>query len=194
MPISDLKRAKLTHYFRAMDVTGDGLIREADYLAAADRVISVLEMDPESGDAQALKAGYERLWKTIEQADADGDHAVTVDEWVDLHYRLSLDTEQFEAVIVERGQVIIRIFDRDHDDRISLDDWQLFFRTIGFSEENFETAFRKLDRNANGYLTVDEIVSAGREFFASDDPDAPGNWLYGDYTGELNVSDPVAAP
>ena len=114
-----------------MDTTGDGLIREADYLAAADRVISVLEMDAQSEDAQALKASYRRLWDTIEQADSDGDHVVTVDEWVDLQNKLAADTKQFEAVHVDRGKVIMRIFDRDHDGRITLDDWHLFFRTTG---------------------------------------------------------------
>jgi Ca2+-binding EF-hand superfamily protein len=169
-----------------MDTTGDGLIREEDYLAAADRVISVLEMDPASADAQALKAGQQRLWSTIEQADGDGDHAVNEQEWVDLHYNLAMDTERFEAIVVERGHVIMRIFDRDNDGRISQDDWQLFFRTIGMSEENFGNAFQKLDRDSTGYLTIDEIAAAGREFFGSDDPDAPGNWLYGDYTKYLS--------
>jgi Ca2+-binding EF-hand superfamily protein len=79
----------------------------------------------------------------------------------------------------------MRIFDRDHDGRINLDDWQLFFRTTGVAEEHFATAFDKLDRDGNGYLTIDEIAAAGREFYGSDDPDAPGNWLYGDYTRYL---------
>jgi Ca2+-binding EF-hand superfamily protein len=183
--ISDVKRAKFTHYFHAMDTTGDGLIRQQDYLAAADRVISVLEIDPGSEPAQMLKAGYVRNWEAIAQADSDGDHAVTVDEWVDLFYKLGTNEEQFESIVVERGNVIMQLFDRDRDNRISQDDWQLFFRTVGVPEADFQTAFRRLDRNGNGYLTFEEITTAGREFFGSDDPDAPGNWLYGDYTSAL---------
>jgi hypothetical protein len=121
--ISDTKRAKFTHYFHAMDATGDGLIREHDYLAAADRVISVLEIDPKSEPAQMLKAGYARNWMAIAQADSDGDSAVTVDEWVDLFNKLSMDAEQFEAVVVERGRVIMQLFDRDHDNRILQDEF-----------------------------------------------------------------------
>lgn len=183
--ISDVRRAKFTHYFHAMDATGDGLIREDDYLAAADRVISVLEMDPAAELAQRLKAGYVRNWEAIAMADADGDHAVTVDEWVDLFYRLATDEAQFESIVVERGHVIMQLFDRDHDSRISLDDWRLFFRTVGVPQTDYQTAFEKLDRSGNGYLTFDEITAAGREFFGSDDPEARGNWLYGDYTGQL---------
>jgi Ca2+-binding EF-hand superfamily protein len=87
--------------------------------------------------------------------------------------------------MVERGRVIMQLFDRDRDNRISLEDWQLFWRTIGTAEADFETAFQKLDRNGNGYLTFDEIIAAGQEFFTSDDPEARGNWLYGDYTKYL---------
>lgn len=184
--ISDVKRAKFTHYFHAMDSTGDGLIREEDYLAAADRVISVLEVDPRAELARMLKAGYARNWSAIAQADADGDHAVTVDEWVDLFYRLAMDEAQFESVVVERGQVIMQLFDRDQDSRISLDDWQLFFRTVGIPENDYQTAFEKLDRSGNGYLSFEEITEAGREFFGSDDPEARGNWLYGDYRAYLS--------
>lgn len=184
--ISEVKRAKFTHYFHAMDTTGDGYIREEDYLAAADRVIAVLEVDPGAELAQRLKAGYLRNWAAIAQADTDGDHAVTVDEWVEMFQRLSMDAAQFEGTVVERGQLIMQLFDRDRDSRISLDDWQLFFRTIGVPETDYRTAFEKLDRSGNGYLTFDEITEAGREFFSSDDPDARGNWLYGDFTQSMN--------
>jgi len=113
----------------------------------------------------------------IAQADSDGDHAVTVDEWVDLFYKLGMDEAQFESVVVERGQTIMQLFDRDHDSHISLEDWRLFFRTVGVPEADYQTAFQKLDRSGNGYLTFDEITAAGRE--------ARGNWLYGDYTAYL---------
>jgi Ca2+-binding EF-hand superfamily protein len=183
--VSDVKRAKLTHYFHTMDATGDGLIKEQDILAGADRVISVLEIDPASEPAQQLKAGYLRNWESIAEADGDGDQAVTMDEWIEYYDRLAMDQAQFDSTMVERGRVIMQLFDRDRDNRISLEDWQLFWRTIGTAEADFETAFQKLDRNGNGYLTFDEIIAAGQEFFTSDDPEARGNWLYGDYTKYL---------
>ena len=158
---------------------------EQDILAGADRVISVLEIDPESEPARQLKAGYLRNWNSIEAADTDGDHAVTLDEWVDYYAQLATDEGQFDATMVERGRVIMQLFDRDRDNRISRDDWHLFWRTIGTAEAEHQTAFEKLDRDGTGYLTFEEIIAAGKEFFTSDDPDARGNWLYGDYTRYL---------
>jgi hypothetical protein len=41
-------------------------------------------------------------------------------------------------------------------------------------------ALRKLDTSGDGTLTVDELVAAARDFYLSDEPDAVGNWLFGD--------------
>jgi len=81
--ISDVKRAKFTHYFHVTDTSGDGLITKHDYLLAADRVVEVLKMDPESQPAQMLKAGYARYWDAIAIADTDGDDAVSLEEWIE---------------------------------------------------------------------------------------------------------------
>ena len=37
------------------------------------------------------------------------------------------------------------------------------------------------------FLTLDEVKKASHEFFGSDDPDAIGNWLFGDYTRHLRT-------
>lgn len=42
-------------------------------------------------------------------------------------------------------------------------------------------AFRQLDRNRDGYLTTDELIKNAEEFFFSEDPEAPGNWLVGPF-------------
>ena len=42
-------------------------------------------------------------------------------------------------------------------------------------------AFRRLDRNADGYLTHEEISQGVEEFYYSEDPESPGNWLIGPF-------------
>ena len=183
--VSDVRRAKFTQYFHVTDHTGDGLIKRDDYLAGAEKVISVLEVDPNSELAVKLKAAYERYWEAIAVADGDGDGAVTMEEWINHFNELGSDPVRLEALVVERGRIILQIFDTDHDNRISPVDWELFFKTIGYPEDEYMLAFDKLDSGKNGYLSFDELITAGREFFGSDDPEAGGNWLHGDYTKYL---------
>ncbi|MEM7117928.1 MAG: EF-hand domain-containing protein [Chloroflexota bacterium] len=184
--ISDIKRAKFTHYFHVTDLTGDGVITKADYLQAADKVIATLGLDTASQFAQMLKAGYEQYWNAITVADKDGNNEVSLEEWIDHFYNLGLNKEMVEAIVIARGNMVIQIFDTDRDGKVSKDEWATFFKAVGYPESEYEIAFSKLDTDGSGYLSQEELNVAGREFFSSDDPDARGNWIFGDYTKYLN--------
>jgi Ca2+-binding EF-hand superfamily protein len=41
-------------------------------------------------------------------------------------------------------------------------------------------AFDRLDRDDSGVLTEDNVIEAVKEFYLSNDPNAPGNALYGE--------------
>ncbi|MEM7348798.1 MAG: EF-hand domain-containing protein, partial [Chloroflexota bacterium] len=156
-----------------------------DYLLAAEKVIEVLKLDADSMPAQMLKAGYAHYWDAISVADTDGDNAVTLEEWIDHFHKLGNDPEQVEQVVISRGEAVLQIFDADRDGKISKKEWAVFFKAVGYPENEYELAFDKLDLDGSGYLTAEEIKAAGRQFFSSDDPEARGNWIYGDYTKYL---------
>jgi Ca2+-binding EF-hand superfamily protein len=185
--ISDLKRAKFTQYFEVSDTDGDGRITKQDYLAAADKVIAVLKLDPTSPPAQTLKATYAQNWDALVAGDLARKDAVTMDQWIQHWYTLGQDPKRFEDIAVRRGDAVMHVFDTDHDQRISKSEWALFFSTIGHAEKHYDLGFQKLDRNHDGYLTLDDIRTAGREFYTSDDAAAPGNWFFGDYTKHLHA-------
>lgn len=183
--ISKVKLAKLTHYFNVTKMPGDEVVTKDNYLMRAESVIQVLGIPSDSEGAQALRAGYAQYWDALAVADTDNDNAVTLEEWIAHFEQLGQDPAQFEAIAVSRGETIMRLFDSDHDHRISKAEFHTFFNAAGFPESEYTLAFEKLDRNGDGHLTFDELRTAGREFYASDDPDARGNWLYGDYTKNL---------
>jgi len=45
--------------------------------------------------------------------------------------------------------------------------------------EGHEEAFQRLDRGDKGFLTEEDLIVAVHEFYLSEDPNAPGNVLYG---------------
>lgn len=185
--ISEIKRAKLTQYFEVTDMNGDGKITKQDYLLTADKTIAVLKLDPGSPLAQILKANYSQGWEAIAVRDLDNDDAVTVDEWIEHYYLLSQDEKLLDQFVTRRSEAIFRLFDADQDQRITKEEWRVFFSAIGHPEKNYEMGFQKLDRNNNGHLTFEEVRTASHEFFGSDNPDAIGNWLFGDYTKHLRT-------
>lgn len=184
--ISAIQRAKFTQYFEVTDMDGDGKVTRQDFLSSGDKVIAVLKLDPASPPAQRLQASYAHTWEALVK-DLEHKDAVAVDWWIEHYYQVGLDEQHLDAFVTLRADAIFQLFDADRDERISKDEWTLFFSTIGHSDKHYETGFQKLDRNQDDYLTRDEIKTGAREFFASDDPEAPGNWLFGDYTPHLQA-------
>lgn len=184
--ISDIKRAKFTQYFMVSDMDDDGKITKQDFLSSADNVIEVLKLDPTSLPAQMLTASYAQTWDALVK-DLPHKDAVSVEEWIEHFNEIGLDEAQLDAYVTGRAYAILQLFDADQDRHISQKEWRLFFSTIGHPERHYEMGFQKLDRNRDGHLTKDEIKTAAREFFASDDAEAPGNWLFGDYTQHLHA-------
>ena len=184
--ISEIKRAKFRQNFEVTDTDGDGKITKRDNLATADNLITVLKLDPASPPAQLLKAQYARYWDALVASDLAQKDAVTVDEWIEHFNRISMDAKRLEEILLGRAELVMKLFDADHDQRISKAEWATFFSALGQHQKHAEMAFAKLDRDHDGHLTFDEIRTAYREFYASDDAEAPGNWFFGDYTKHLH--------
>jgi Ca2+-binding EF-hand superfamily protein len=53
-------------------------------------------------------------------------------------------------------------------------------RRSGLSEEEVRRSFDVLDFDGDGYVSAEDFVEAHRDFYFSDDPNAPGNLMAGD--------------
>lgn len=68
--------------------------------------------------------------------------------------------------------------DTDGDGRIALADYDAWVRAWGF-EFDVETIFKELDVDGDGFLSRDEMVRLAKDFYLTNDPEAPGNVVYG---------------
>ena len=62
---------------------------------------------------------------------------------------------------------------------IGLPDFQILQSAFGTTDGDAVAAFVRLDTDANGALSVDELVQAAHDYYTSGDPKAPGNSLFG---------------
>ncbi|MFD3547635.1 hypothetical protein ACFWUW_18875 [Streptomyces sp. NPDC058655] len=46
--------------------------------------------------------------------------------------------------------------------------------------EDADAPFARIDKNHDGYLSVDELLDAVRDYYTGTDEDAPGNLLFGE--------------
>ena len=70
-------------------------------------------------------------------------------------------------------------FDFNKDGVISINEYVDMFMAYHIPIKYSAKAFIKLDRDGDEEVTKDELLTATDEFFKSNDPKAPGNWLFG---------------
>ncbi|AJT63131.1 hypothetical protein T261_1445 [Streptomyces lydicus] len=178
----DLLERKIDVCFGHVDVDGDGFFDEADVLAMAARIIAHQHIPIDSEPAVGLFKSYQEFMHNILQhLDFDGDGRVSPEEWRKGIIGVFGDQpEQFDVLFRPLAEAIWRVCDRDGDGTVNAEEFLCFQKAMGSSPENRQLAFEKLDVNGDGSLSVDEILSAYREYYTSRDPQARGNWLYGD--------------
>jgi Ca2+-binding EF-hand superfamily protein len=69
--------------------------------------------------------------------------------------------------------------DKDKDGLLTQADMMVAHLKADMSEEDSKLAFKSLDTDGDGYVSVNQYFEANREFYLSEDPAARGNYLAG---------------
>jgi Ca2+-binding EF-hand superfamily protein len=176
MPATDLMQRKLARMFALYDRDGDGLIEQADYERVADGFARTTGTPAGTEKYETLRTTYLGFWAQLAQAaDHDHDGRVTLDEYASTYSRIGA----MGPAIIAIADTIIRLTDRDGDGKISREEFSANLQAYDVSAADAGAAFGHLDRDGDGYLVREELLEDVEEFYTSDDPAAPGNWLVG---------------
>jgi Ca2+-binding EF-hand superfamily protein len=175
--LSEFRRRKLSAGFGELDVDGDGLLGTGD----------VEQLIKNHGDAYGFPAGtpeYRELadrtlavWAQLKRFDTDGDDHVSLDEYVAGFEQFLSRREEFMAGMTALVDSFYGVADRDGSGQLSEGELIRHFRAWNHTEEQAREAFTRLDRNGRGAISRDEWMANVEEFYFSEDPDVPGNWL-----------------
>ena len=177
--LSDLQTRKLTRYFQVYDIDDDGRIEPSDF----ERIVeNVRLLHGEEDAADGLHGAYQRLWGRIsEAADSDGDRAVDLDEWL-AYWQIALeDDARYESEVEALTDRLFNVFDLDEDGAIGSAEFADFYGIFGLPVDLAHSVFVELDGDGDGRVTRQELLSASRVFFRSNDVEEPGNLLFGPY-------------
>jgi len=180
--LTEFQKRKLTALFHRQDMDHDGFVGKGDYEQYAKRFCEVQGYAPDSPQCQAAYAQNMAIWEQVRQvADKDGDNRVSLEEF--LHsYDITLnDDKVFEQLVTQFGQAMLALWDRDGDGRLSRVEWAALLGCYGIGEEALRETYAHIDPDGRGYLALEELMERVKEFYRSEDPDAPGNWLLGPY-------------
>lgn len=185
--LSMLQEQKLTHLFNIYDSDHDGYLEKSDYESFAIKIASAFGWGDSAEVQKQLHTHFMQEWQQIQQfADLDGDQRVALQDWLIFYDQLLASTEMTEMAIKAYMTGYYELWDivdpeNSHLGHVmTLDRFRKFFIAYDAPVSAADEAFRRIDHDNDGIMETDEIFNASLEFFG-DDPEAPGNYLFGPY-------------
>lgn len=178
--LSELRTRKFTALFACFDFDKNGVLEKSDYEQFARNLSQAYNLISGTAAYAAMYAETMALWDFVHNvADQDGDHRITPAEFIHAYGALTNDDATFQQLLMSYAEYVIRTGDQDGDGRLDEDEYATILWCYGIADADARAAFRQLTTASSGYLTNGAMEQIFAEFFRSDDPDAPGNWMIG---------------
>ena len=179
--LSEFQKRKLALRFYMVDTSKDGIVELADFEQQGQKVAELRGIQPGSTDYEKILSASVATWETYwKPADADGDNKITLDEYLkSADILIAANTGEKTNFRVDKGS--FDSVDIDGNGEITLQEYTIYLKSLGRSEEDAKIAFSKIDTNGDGKLSRDEFATAMYDYHTSNDPQDPANWAFGSY-------------
>lgn len=180
---SRLIERKVDVCFAHADRDQDALIELADVSILFTRILIYVHEPLGSPKARAVHAASQAFCDHMTSVTGWApDHQVTPDEWREAMAKaLAGGMADYDRYFRPVGESVWAAVDRDDDGIVRLPEFAAFQRGMGTPNANIRLAAAHMGlRDEDAGLPMADVLRAHREFYTSPDPDAPGNWLYGD--------------
>ncbi|RAY12891.1 calcium sensor EFh [Actinomadura craniellae] len=171
---SPFQRDKVRLVFDAMDGDGDGALRETDFEALARRWAAVRV----AGDEERLLAVMRGWWSTLARHSRTAD-AVAIDDVLTVVDLLKAMPEAVTAT----ADTMFEAVDENRDGLISPAEYRRMIEAWRGGPAEVGDTFALLDSDGDGAISREEFAAHWYEFWAGDDPAAPGSRVFGRVPG-----------
>ncbi|MDC0669288.1 EF-hand domain-containing protein [Nannocystis radixulma] len=173
---------RLARRFRTLDDDGNGFIERCDFETSAERLAKEFGHGSDSRARQQLIELTLGLWDHLRRvADKNVDGRIGLDEYKAAFAAGLLETpESFDQGYVPFLDAIMDIADGDGDGRLTVTDEIRWTKALmHLPEQDAREAFRRIDADGDGFITVGDLLAAIRGYYFDDSADSPGHWLLG---------------
>jgi Ca2+-binding EF-hand superfamily protein len=162
-------------YFQRIDFDKDGAITQKDFEGMAERFVSSEKLDAKRGEE--LKKKLLTVWEKYLKG-AQGGAAINQATFIETLKKQVSDPSLREA-LAGPLPLFFSAVDANGDGMIQSDEFELFFSIIGLDPKMAPETFKAIDTNNDGSLSLDEFVTAGVDFFTSEDQTSPNRLFWG---------------
>ncbi|MBB5867440.1 Ca2+-binding EF-hand superfamily protein [Allocatelliglobosispora scoriae] len=167
--------------FSHFDRDHNGYIERTDLEGLGVRILSQFEDSPTSAKGKAVVGSFDGIWAALaQQCDKDADGRIDPAEYhrgmTEAFVERPADYEQTFRPAVK---AVLDLADVDGDGALSRDEFVRIQNAFGTADDQIDEAFRRMDTDGDGRLTVEELTEAVRQFYVGTQDDAVGNWFFG---------------
>jgi juvenile hormone diol kinase len=182
--LTAFQKRKIANLFTVHDLNHDGALEKSDYVEYARRIAAKGGLGSGSPKHDQLLSRFLGFWEMLRQmADGSHDEKVTLREWFACFDRL-LSSPTAGQDLKPIGEAVFTMLDRNGDGNITLDEYKWLYSSGALDARLAADSFKRLDTDRDGRITTSELSMRLFEFFMSDDPNAPGTWLFGPVAAE----------
>lgn len=171
---SDFQRRKISGVFGAMDTDGDGFLTETDFRALTARWLDLRGTDSSTPAGQKLAAVMMGWWGTLDDA-AGGAGRVSLDQVLQVVDELPAAP----GAVTGTAEAMFEAVDENGDGVISAAEYERLIAAWNGVGTPSGDVFALLDSDGDGRLSREEFTRHWFEFWAGDDPAAPGSRVFG---------------
>lgn len=157
---------RLEQRFALWDRDGDGDIDRSDFEAEGRRIVQSLGELENSPRGRAVINGYLEMWNALAKlGGVDSGGSLTAEQVSAVGKQIfDKGVAGFAEVARPTVRAIIDLCDKDGDEQISFEEFGSWMDAIGVDRSSAEETFSKIDTNGSGYLSVEELLNATRDF------------------------------
>ena len=158
---------RLRRRFAKWDVDGSGTLERTDFEREAERVSGAFGAQPGSKEAIALRDAFRNLFDFhAREAGVPQNGSVSEEQFIRINEKLMFSEGEasFNRVLRPVMQAIVGLCDRNADGVINQEEFIAYLQGVGVDQSTAQDAFRQIDTDNSGELTVDELLAAVRNF------------------------------
>ncbi|XP_046969671.1 calexcitin-2-like [Vanessa cardui] len=178
--VSDFRKKKLLHVFNSFfDRNASGSIDKKDFDLAIENITKLRGWPAGDAKYKEVQTALLKIWEGLQgRADADNDGQVSTDEWIsmwDEYAKNPASPLEWQNLYCK---FIFQLEDASGDGAIDGEEFSSVYASFGLNKDDALAAFRSMSKG-KANVSWTEFQDLWKEYFTTEDPNAPGNFIFG---------------